>query len=269
VEALAWQSYLLEQLGYPYAALHSWQQVLNHHPDHPTARQHIARLSCQLGDYQLEHGDLRRALLIYRDGLELAPRDVRLRASLTRCYGLLGDLARAQEEAEHLLAEHPDDLEAYYWLIVTWLSLGEDEAAQNYLDRARALQPPPPVNFYIELGEWCAETGDRRWAIRLSEMAQQHPLIDAQGLLNLSRLFYAIGQSKQVVRCLEQAVALAPEMAEAHLLLGLHLLPQMEARQKAEAHLLRAERLARQEQNVAVMAQARRALSALQMGETR
>lgn len=260
-EALTWKAHLLEQIGHLYAALDSWQRVLKLDPDHPAARQHIAHLSCQLGDDYLERDDLRHALIMYREGLEVAPKDARLRASLIHFYGVLGDLEKAQEDTERLLSERPDDLEVYYWLITTWVRLGKDDVVQEYLRRAKALQPPPPLSFYITLGIDCAKGGYNRWANRFAEIAQQHPSIDAQGLLGLAWVFFATGEPQRVTECLEQAIALAPEMAEAHLLLGMHLLPRAEAKQKAKEHLLQAERLAHQERNAAIAAQARRAFS--------
>lgn len=262
-EALTWKAHLLEQIGHLYAALDSWQRVLKLDPDHPAARQHIAHLSCQLGDDYLERNDLRHALIMYREGLEVAPKDARLRASLIRFYGMLGNLEKAQKDTEWLLSERPDDLEVYYWLIMTWVRLGKDDVIQEHLRRAEALQPPPPLSFYITLGIDCAKSGYDQWANRFAEVAQQHPSINAEGLLDLARVFFATGELQRVTECLEQAIALAPEMAEAHLLLGMHLLPRAEAKQKAKEHLLQAERLAHQERNAAIAARARRALSTL------
>ncbi|MGQ9786364.1 MAG: tetratricopeptide repeat protein [Anaerolineae bacterium] len=261
-EALAWKAYLLERSGHLYAALDVWHRVLKIDPDHPAARQHIAHLSRQVGDDHLKHGDLRRALIVYREGLEIAPKDVRLRTSLIRFYGLLGDLEKVREETERILSERPDDLEVYYWLITTWAGLGKDDIVQEYLCRAEALQPPPPVSFYITLGVECARSGCIQWANQFSEIARQHPSIDAQGLLDLAQVFFATAESQRAVECLEQAVALAPDMAEAHLLLGVYFF-QAQAKQKAKEHLLQAERLAYQERNVAIAAQARRVLSTL------
>lgn len=262
-EALAWRAHLLEQEGGFYSALADWQQVLKLDPDHPTARQHIARLSCELGDLFLEENELRRAFALYHEGLEVAPQDVRLRAAVIRFYGFLGDIERAREDAERLLREHPDDLEVYYWLVHAWMSLDKDDLVQEYLQRAEALQPPP--SFYITLGVECAKDRRHQWAKRFAQMAQWGTSIDVQGLLELAHIYLAIGESRQAVECLERAIALAPDMAETHLLLGIHLLSDMRAsaRRKARKHLLQAERLAQQKRNITVAVQARRFLSTL------
>ncbi len=262
-EALTWKAHLLEQSGHLYAALDVWQRVLTLDPDHPTARQHIAHLSCELGDSYLAKADLRRALTLYRAGLDVAPQDARLRAAVIRLYGLLGNLEKAREDAEQLLRERPDDLEAHYWLMRTWVSLDKDEVVQEYLRRVEALQPPPPVSFYTSLGAECAKSGYSRWAKRFAEIARQYPVLDAPNLLALAQIFLAAQEPQRAAESLEQAIALAPEMAEAHLLLGLHLFPRAEMRAKAKEHLLQAKRLARQQRNAAVMAQAARALSTL------
>ncbi|PWH20618.1 MAG: hypothetical protein DDG58_01715 [Ardenticatenia bacterium] len=270
-EALTWKAYLSEQIDNPYVALEAWQRVLALDPEHPTARQHIAQVSCKLGDRYLEFNDLRRAFTIYRGGLEVAPQDARLRAAVIRLYGLLGDLGKAREDSERLLQERPDDLEVYYWLMQTWVSLDKDEIVHEYLRRLEALQPPPPVSFYTTFGVECVKNEYGQWAKRFAEIARQYPSINAQELLTLARIFLAVEESQQATECLEQAIALSPEMAEAHLWLGLHLLSRAETRaktkehllQRAKEHLLQAERLARQQRNPVVMAQARRALSTL------
>ncbi|MCS7259683.1 MAG: tetratricopeptide repeat protein [Anaerolineae bacterium] len=262
-EALAWKAHLLEKVAHPYSALASWQHVLQLDPNHPTARQHIAQLSCELGDRLLERNDLRHAFTMYHQGLEVAPQDARLRAAVIRFYGLLGDMERASEDTERLLRERPDDLEVYYWLLRTWVSLDKDDAVQEYLRHVEALHPP--VSFYIVLAIECIRNRAHRWANRFAGIAQRHPALNARELFDLAHIYAFIGESQQVVKCLERAVALAPDMAEAHLLLGMHLLSrtQAQARQRAKEHLLQAERLAQQKRNVAVAMQARGVLSTL------
>jgi tetratricopeptide (TPR) repeat protein len=256
-EALAWRARALDQSGYIYAALQAWQRVLKVEPQHPMAYPNMARLNREEGDYHREHGNLRRAIVAYRDGIRYAPADARLRASLGLGYGLQGNLNQARKELEALLGARSHEAEAHYWATWAWLALGEWEEARAQLARAEALEPPPPPDFYIELAAWCTRGGRKRWAARLLDMAEARTPDDAAALLKLSEAFKDNNQEEHAARCLERVLRLDPDHAEAHLRLGLHYLARGSDLRVADEHFRRAEQLARRSGDSGMLMQVR------------
>ena len=246
VEALAWQAQAFAQSDYVYAALRSWQRVLDLDPQHPTVHQSLGQLHGREGDSKRAGGDLRRAILAYRDGLKHAPADARLRASLGLCYGLQGNLEQARQELHGLASEQPPDAEAHYWVAWAWMVMGEWEETQGHLARAEMLEPPLPATFYVDVASWCVHNGRRRWTAQLLEMAEKHAQNDADALLNLADALKLDQQNERALGCLERALGLQPDRAEIHLLLGMYYLASGDDDDErvAEQYFVEAERLA-------------------------
>jgi tetratricopeptide (TPR) repeat protein len=265
-EARAWQAHAYELGGYAYAALQSWEKVLELEPQHASAHQNIGRLNRLEGDYRRGKGDLRRAIIAYRHGLRHTPNDARLQASLGLCYSLQGDTALAHETLNAVTSQRSHDTDAHYWTIWAWLTLGEWEEAQTHLMAAEVLEPPPPPDFYFQLASWCAARGLRQWAAELLEMAEKHTPDNVDALLALADALRRNRQDDRAARCLERALRLQPERAEIHLQLGLDCLARDDGRIEAEQHFLAAETLARQSHDAEVLMQVRVGKALVRMG---
>lgn len=265
VAALALQAQAFEKGRYLYAALQAWQRVLDLDPEHATVRQNLARLNRIEGDYQRDSGDMRRAIIAYRDGLRHSPADARLRASLAVASGLQGNTDAARRELEALCRECPADNEVHYWSLYAYLRLADWDAARALLDQIESLQPPSPPDYYIRLAYLCFQRDRSRWARRLLDLAEKHSH-DAGTLMQVAGAFKDTGQDARAIQALKRVLTVQPDNAEAHVLLGLHLLGDGQDPATAEEHFLRAEQLARRTSDSAILLQARIGKNLIRVG---
>ncbi len=80
----------------------------------------------------------------------LAPHEFRWTYYLAHLYRQRGDLEQAAEYFERALDRRPNDFPALVWLISTRLNLGQPEAVQPWLERARTLRPGSAVVRFQE-----------------------------------------------------------------------------------------------------------------------
>jgi tetratricopeptide (TPR) repeat protein len=268
VAALALQAQAFEKGRYLYAALQTWQRVLDLDPEHATVRQNLARLNRIEGDYQRDNGDLRRAIIAYRDGLKHSPSDARLRASLALARGMQGNADAARREIVALCRERPTDIDVHYWSLYAYLRLAEWDAAEELLDRIQSSEPPPPPDQCIRLAQLCFQRDRSRRAKQLLDLAEKQSH-DAQTLMQVAGAFKEAGQDARSVQALKRVLTLQPDHAEAHVLLGLHLLGDGHDPATAEEHFLRAEQLARRTSDSAILLQARLGKNLIRIGGSR
>ena len=84
------------------------------------------------------------------NAVRLAPREFRWTYYLAHLYRQQGDLEHAAEYFERAHDRRPDDFPALVWLISTRLRLGQPEAVEPLLAKARALRPGSAVVRFQE-----------------------------------------------------------------------------------------------------------------------
>jgi tetratricopeptide (TPR) repeat protein len=265
VPALALQAQTLEKGGYLYAALQTWQRVLDLDPEHATVRQNLARLHRIEGDYQRDSGDLRRAIIAYRDGLRYKPSDARLRASLALACGLQGRTETALRELEALVREQPGDSEAAYWVLDAYLRLAAWDRAAALIQQIQHADTLPPPDQLVDLAYLCLRCGRSEWASQLLELVERQ-CDDIGALMDVVNAYQEAGQNVEAMRVIRRVIDLQPDNAEAHVMLGLQLLGAGDDPAAAEEHLQRAEQLARRTNDAVVLLQARVGLNLIRSG---
>ena len=99
-----------------------------------------------------------------RNAVQLLPREFRWTYYLAHLYRQQGDLAQAAEYFERAHDRRPDDFPALIWLVGTLLNLGQPEAVEPWLAKARALRPGSAVVRFQE-GRTAAATRDHARAV--------------------------------------------------------------------------------------------------------
>ena len=99
-----------------------------------------------------------------RNAVRLLPQEFRWTYYLAHLYRQQGDLAQAAEYFERAHDLRSDDFATLIWLVGTRLNLGQPEAAEPWLARARALRPGSAVVRFQE-GRTAAATRDYARAV--------------------------------------------------------------------------------------------------------
>ena len=99
-----------------------------------------------------------------RNAVQLLPGEFRWTYYLAHLYRQQGDLAQAAEYFERAHDQRPDDFPALIRLVGTYLNLGQPEAAETWLAKARALRPGSAVVRFQE-GRTAAATRDYASAV--------------------------------------------------------------------------------------------------------
>lgn len=132
-----------------------------------------------------------------QNAVRILPREFRWTYYLAHLYRQQGDLARAAEHFERAHDLRPDDFPALVWLIGARLGLGQPEAAEPWLARARALRPGSAVVRFQE-GRAAAAAGDHAAAVEhLNAVLRLDP--------NASVAHYPLGMAYRALGDLEAA----------------------------------------------------------------
>lgn len=243
VELLERRAQVYAAQDYSYAAVDVWKQVLELQPDHPTARREIARQFESFGDNFYHWGMLQGALERYQEGLEYAPDDGMLLASIGMCYLDLGQEKLARQYFGRACAAEPDNQDVYLLAIKVWLEHGDLETAQAVIQSARkALEPS--TSFFLDLAEHC-------YSWRMSDLAHEF-ITEARALaagdVNLLLMIADVagrnGDYALAQEFIKDVLEIDPEHPVAHLLQGLVLVSQGNLK-AARRSWDRAERIAR------------------------
>ena len=257
VEALAWQAQVFEQGLYLVAAQTTWQRVLALDPQHPHARQHLAHLYEHDGDYERRKDNFEEAIAAYQKGLEYTPGNVRLYTSIGRCYAQMQDPERARQQFELAVRQEPHSLEAYYWAIQAWLQLDSWRDAQALLKEVQVMDPPPPIGFYLDLSSYCRSLDRIGWAKHILEWVEKRYPDNPQVLTQMGITLQENDEAERAVAWFQRAIELDPNMAEAHIHLGVYYLSELRQPHLAERHLNEAERIGRESDDVMTRFQVR------------
>lgn len=180
-----------ERLGSYVEAVNHFQRAVELEPSE--------RNVFDLGYEFLVHWSWDAAFAVFQKGLELHPKSEWLWLGSATAYYAQGDYTRAIEAFLEATAAAPDNVIAYRLLVATYpLARGYSEAVQRRLRQFQKEHPDNPwANYCYALALW--QTPDRR--------PSQAELTEA-------------------TRLLQRAVALAPDMPEAHYQLGVVLSEQ-------------------------------------------
>lgn len=183
-------------------------------------------------------GRLDEAERLYRQVLDDAP-------DLADAWHLLGVLTgqRGHRQGARQLIRRAIEIDSsadLYQINLAGLSsaCGDNAEAAACLRQAIALNPQAPPVVYFELGQALAALGETNEAVAALEWAvQREP--SPRWLVALAEALQRAGRQQESLKRLEQAIALQPELAEAHGALGLAM--QREGRlDEAEACYRRA-----------------------------
>jgi tetratricopeptide (TPR) repeat protein len=257
VEALAWQAQVFEQGLYLEAAQTTWQRVLALDPQHPHARQHLAHLHEYDGDRERRKNNFEEAIAAYQKGLEYTPGNVRLYTSIGRCYAQMQDPERAHQQFELAVHKEPHNLEAYYWAIQAWLQLDNWRNAQALLEEVQVMEPPPQIGFYLDLSSYCRRLDRITWAKDILEWVEGRYPDNPQVLTQMGITLQENDEAEPAVACFQRAIELDPNLAEAHIQLGVYYLSVVRQPHMAERHLNEAERIGRESDDVVTRFQVR------------
>jgi tetratricopeptide (TPR) repeat protein len=220
VELLERRAQVYAAQDYSYAAVNVWKRVLELQPDHPSARREIARQFEIFGDNLYHWGMLQGALERYQEGLEYAPDDAMLLASIGMSYLELGQEKLARQFFDRACTAEPDNQNVYLLAIKVWLDHGDLKTALAVLQRARkALELS--TGFFLDLAEHC-------YSSRMSDLA--HEFItgaralaadDVNLLLMIADVVGRNGDYALAQELIQEALEIDPENPVAYLLQGL------------------------------------------------
>lgn len=93
-----------------------------------------------LGNYYASRGDYTRAAEQFQQSINLDASFEDSYINLANCYGMLKEYERSINVSEQLLKKNPNNIKALENLAVTYRSAGNDEKADEYLNKANALR---------------------------------------------------------------------------------------------------------------------------------
>jgi tetratricopeptide (TPR) repeat protein len=136
--------------------------------------------------------------------------DESVRRALSRSAGTQADARAAVETFRTLLAEHPDDPEAHYYLGLTLAQAGENEGAQGHLRGASELAPGE-ARYRAALASLLVETGRTTEALSLAEAVVREAPRVARHQALLAEVYFREGRSAEALQAIDRALLLEPE----------------------------------------------------------
>jgi tetratricopeptide (TPR) repeat protein len=229
---------------YSYAAVNVWKRVLELQPDHPSARREIARQFEIFGDNLYHWGMLQGALERYQEGLEYAPDDGMLLASVGMSYLELGQEKLARQFFDRACAAEPGNQDVYLLAIKVWLDHGDLETALAVIQRARKALKLSTV-FFLDLAEHCYHWRMSDLAHEFITEARTLAADDVNLLLMIADVVGRNGDYALAQEFIQDALEIDPDNPVAYLLQGLVQVSQGNLK-AARRSWDRAERIARQ-----------------------
>lgn len=144
-----------------------------------------------------------------------------------------GYLEQAAESFQQVVAEKPDDPEAYYNLGTLCLRRNDFQHARQYLEQTLKLRPNYP-EAWNNLGMMAAQQGQAEEAVQSFQQSLLLRPDYAIALLNLGNIYRRQGAFEKAQQSLSRALALQPDDPEANYSLGLLYAQQNQLQQAAE-----------------------------------
>jgi Flp pilus assembly protein TadD/peroxiredoxin len=152
-----------------------------------------------------------------------------------------GFLDQAAESFKQVIAQKPDDPEAYYNLGTLYLRRNSPLEAQQFLQQTVKLRPNYP-EAWNNLGMLAAQSGNAEEAIRDFRQSLELRPSYATALVNLGNVYRRQGNLDESEKLLQQALAGEPKNPEANYSLGMVYARQNQA-ERAQQYLEKAVRL--------------------------
>ena len=177
----------------PRAAATAYEQLLAAVGEEDDER---AELLTRLGDARFFSSDVRGAIEVYRQALQMQPGNSSLRFQLAQIYHSQGLDDAAQEEYELLLADSTWHVESRRWLAQILKKQGQLDDAEDLLREALAVDPESdPVRW--QLGVVLYRMGRHEEALACVESLRETAWIGSRVHLLLSKLYGELGREDE------------------------------------------------------------------------
>jgi len=185
-------------------------------PEYAESLNNLALLHQAARDYARAESLCREATRILRDALGAEnPRYVTALHNQARLYRTMGEYNRAESVLREIVANAPDDVQAYYLLGVTLYARGKEHEAVRQWREALRLQPDQ-VSVLGHMAWVLATNPDASIrngaeAVELAERAMQLPDGETARVLDALAAAYAeVGRFSEAVETAEQALEMLP-----------------------------------------------------------
>jgi tetratricopeptide (TPR) repeat protein len=172
-----------------------------------------------LGILLQEAGKLPEALAALRRAAELSPNSAELHNNIGNTLDLMGELSCARVHYERALSLDPGSAEAHCNLGKLLNELGEAAASRAELERALHLNPRLP-DVYLNLASLAAAAARFDEALRWLDLLASFAPENTRGLTGRAGLLLKMDRAEEALEPACRAVALAPQSAQAHAMLG-------------------------------------------------
>jgi tetratricopeptide (TPR) repeat protein len=228
-----------------------WERVLELDPDNTNARQLLVDFYQEQAENALYWNNTHRALELYHQALDYWPDNAQVMASLGNLYLRINDREEGQTYLERALEKGSQNLSVYGEVIRAWLDEREPEKAWRVMEQAEANLREIPYSFYVIQAAYCTERADdlmQPWLERAEEKAPAgEPVLVMIGeMLVESR---ALDLAREY---LKRAIDADQEPGQAYLMLSTIAMQEGD-NVKAETHLRQAAKIARQNDDAALM----------------
>lgn len=206
------EAYAAQQSGDAKEAADRYQKLLSQYPDMTAAHANLGVVFASLGRFD-------DAITQYHIALAEAPGDPSLRLNLGLAYYKKGDLAGAAAEFASLHKDSPDDLRVTTLLANCQVELGLDAQTIAMLT---PIEKAHPDNVDIEwaLGSALIHVGRTREGLeRVQKYAEQRKSARAYSLA--ADYYFGLTHFNKAKSDAEEALRLDPNLAKAHVVLGL------------------------------------------------
>ena len=185
-----WLGWAKQQLGDPRGAMSEFERACDLAPEWHEAHYAAGQLNCALGSYERARESLARSLSLY------PPDDEEGRSAgtceLGNAYRGLGDLRQAVELYKQALQLDPTHPVARFNLGLAYSEIGEYEAALAAFDVAAQLDPRD-ADVRVERGRACLDLGRHDEALEAYRAALEIQPGNAEAYSGLGLTYYALG----------------------------------------------------------------------------
>jgi tetratricopeptide (TPR) repeat protein len=243
IGALVRSARIEEEGWYPARAQSIWRKVLALDPNHPEARERLAILLEQEGNYLVDL-EADKALKRYQEALTYLPEEPYLYLACADCYFRKDDVEAARGEMERAFALQPNELDLYHSAVDLCHIDGHPQEAEWVLARAEQVTGHLPADFYLALAECCFDRQQTEMGGEYVRRAEQVAQDDPDGLVALALFYLDRDDQGRAVSYLDRALRLDPEHGPANLQMGMSYAAAGEMRE-ANRHWRQARRTAR------------------------
>jgi tetratricopeptide (TPR) repeat protein len=247
IPALLQMGEILMHTGYWWyasGALQYFQRVLELEPDNVLARQGAVDFYLDQADNYMRWQGPQSALQYYEKALEIHPQNALTLALLGGCYLAMEQPDKALSYLTSAREYGRGNMQVYSQLLQIWLDQGDNAKAWEIMTEAEASIPDLPFQFYLLPAIYCLEIGDydlaRPW---LDHVVAQAPP-EENILLVIGEMLSMTGALDMAEEYLNKAIEAEQNPGSAYATLCVIALRQRN-REKAQAHLDKAERIAR------------------------